>query len=133
MDPITITSLIGLGKELIGKVWPDPQQQAEELRKLEELRQKGDLAELQAYLQVLQGRMSIIKAEASSEHFLTATWRPITMLTFTGLVVARWLGFSAEGITEAEYVQLWEILKLGIGGYVLGRSGEKMVKAYKAN
>lgn len=133
MDPITITSLIGLGKELIGKVWPDPQQQAEELRKLEELRQKGDLAELQAYLQVLQGRMSIIKAEASSEHFLTATWRPITMLTFTGLVVARWLGFSAEGITEAEYIQLWEILKLGIGGYVLGRSGEKMVKAYKAN
>jgi len=133
MDPITVGSLIGLGKELISRVWPDPQQQAEELRKLKELEQSGDLAELQAYIQILQGRVSIIKEEASSEHFITATWRPITMLTFTGLVVARWLGFSAEGITEAEYIQLWEILKLGIGGYVVGRSGEKIMKVYKQN
>lgn len=90
MDPLTIGSLIGVGKELISRVWPDPQDQAEELRKLEELRQKGELSELQAYIQVMQARLSVIQAEATSEHFLTANWRPIVMLVFTGLIVARW-------------------------------------------
>lgn len=131
MDPVTITSLIGVGKELISRVWPDPQDQAEELRKLEELRQKADLAELQAYIQVMQARLSVIQTEASSEHFLTANWRPIVMLVFTGLIVARWFGLSAEGITEREYIEIWEILKLGIGGYVVGRSAEKVMKEYK--
>lgn len=131
MDPVTIGSLIGVGKELISRVWPDPQDQAEELRKLEELRQKADLAELQAYIQVMQARLSVIQAEASSEHFLTANWRPIVMLVFTGLIVARWFGLSAEGITEREYIEIWEILKLGIGGYVVGRSAEKVMKEYK--
>jgi hypothetical protein len=131
MDPVTIGSLIGVGKELIGRIWPDPQQQAEELRKLEELRQKGELAELQAYIQVMQARLSVIQSEAISEHFLTANWRPIVMLVFTGLIVARWFGLSAEGIREAEYIEIWGILKLGIGGYVVGRSAEKVVKEYK--
>lgn len=131
MDPVTIGSLIGVGKELISRVWPDPQDQAEELRKLEELRQKGELAELQAYIQVMQARLSVIQAEATSEHFLTANWRPIVMLVFTGLIVARWFGLSAEGISEREYIEIWEILKLGIGGYVVGRSAEKVMKEYK--
>ncbi|APC46576.1 hypothetical protein [Alteromonas phage PB15] len=131
MDPVTIGSLIGVGKELISRVWPDPQDQAEELRKLEELRQKGELAELQAYIQVMQARLSVIQAEATSEHFLTSNWRPIVMLVFTGLIVARWFGLSAEGITEREYIEIWEILKLGIGGYVVGRSAEKVMKEYK--
>lgn len=131
MDPVTIGSLIGVGKELISRVWPDPQDQAEELRKLEELRQKGELAELQAYIQVMQARLSVIQAEATSEHFLTSNWRPIVMLVFTGLIVARWFGLSADGITEREYIEIWEILKLGIGGYVVGRSAEKVMKEYK--
>ena len=131
MDPVTIGSLIGVGKELIGRIWPDPKDQAEELRKLSELEQKGELAELQAYIQVMQARLSVIQAEATSEHFLTANWRPIVMLVFTGLIVARWFGLSAEGITEREYIEIWEILKLGIGGYVVGRSAEKIMKEYK--
>lgn len=131
MNPLTITSLFDIGREIISRVWPDPRDQAEELRKLEELRQKGDLAELQAYLQVLQGRMSIIQSEAESEHVLTASWRPIIMLVFAGLIVARFLGLSADGVSESEYLALWNILELGIGGYVVGRSAEKIVKEYK--
>ena len=131
MDPLTIGSLIGVGKELISRIWPDPKDQAEELRKLSELEQKGELAELQAYIQVMQARLSVIQTEASSEHFLTSNWRPIVMLVFTGLIVARWFGLSADGITEREYIEIWEILKLGIGGYVVGRSAEKIVKEYK--
>lgn len=69
---------------------------------------------------------SIIAAEARSEHWLAATWRPVVMLTFTSLIVARWLGYSAPGISEAEVVKLWSIVELGLGGYVIGRSVEKI-------
>lgn len=68
----------------------------------------------------------IVLAEAKSEHFLAACWRPILMLTFGGLIVARWLGFSAPGISEAEVLKLWDIVQLGLGGYVIGRSAEKI-------
>jgi hypothetical protein len=68
----------------------------------------------------------IIKAEAQSEHLLAACWRPILMLTFGGLIVARWLGWSAPGISEAEVLKLWDIVQLGLGGYVIGRSIEKV-------
>ena len=66
----------------------------------------------------------IIKAEAQSEHWLAACWRPILMLTFGALIVARWLGWSAPGISEAEVLKLWDIVQLGLGGYVIGRSIE---------
>lgn len=68
----------------------------------------------------------IIKAEAESEHWLAACWRPILMLTFGALIVARWLGWSAPGISEAEVLKLWDIVQLGLGGYVIGRSLEKV-------
>jgi hypothetical protein len=39
------------------------------------------------------------------------------------------LGWSAPNITEAEVLKLWSIVELGLGGYVIGRSVEKIVPA----
>lgn len=72
----------------------------------------------------VQGR--IVEAEAKSESFLTANWRPIVMLTFTVLVVGRWFGFSAPNIPPEIESQLWTLLQIGLGGYVAGRSVEKI-------
>ncbi len=68
----------------------------------------------------------IIKAEATSGGWLTRSWRPIVMLVFTSLIVARWFGWSAPGLSEAEALELWAIIKIGLGGYVIGRSAEKV-------
>jgi len=68
----------------------------------------------------------IIKAEAASEHWLAANWRPLLMLTFGALIVARWFGWAAPELSEAEYIKLWDIVQLGIGGYTIGRSVEKI-------
>ena len=67
----------------------------------------------------------IIKTEAQSEHWLAACWRPMMMITFGILIVLRWLGWSAPGISEAEALKLWNIVEIGLGGYVIGRSAEK--------
>ena len=95
-----------------------------------EARQKAE-AEINAALIARAGELEraasdIVVAEAQSEHWLTACWRPIVMLTFTALIVARWLGYSAPGITEAEALRLWSIVEIGLGGYVIGRSVEKV-------
>lgn len=132
LDPATIGGLFSVGKSLISRIWPDPGEQAEQLHKLTELQQKGDLAEMQAHIQVLQGRMSIIQAEAKSEHFLTANWRPITMLTFVALIVLRMFGLTDDSISEDEYLKLWGLVELGLGGYVVSRGVEKAMKIYKA-
>ena len=95
-----------------------------------ESRQKAE-AEINAALIARAGELEraasdIVVTEAQSEHWLTACWRPIVMLTFTALIVARWLGYSAPGITEAEALRLWSIVEIGLGGYVIGRSVEKV-------
>ena len=111
LDPLT--AALDAGKTILDKIWPD----AGEMER----------SKVQMALAIYAGQAEIVKAEAQSEHWLAACWRPILMLTFGGLIVARWLGWSAPNITEAEVLKLWSIVELGLGGYVIGRSVEKIV------
>ncbi|MBA4388340.1 MAG: hypothetical protein C0404_10190 [Verrucomicrobia bacterium] len=71
----------------------------------------------------------VVKAEAQGQSWLQRTWRPITKLTFVALIVARWLGWSAPNLGEAEVLKLWDIVEIGLGGSVIGRSAEKVLPA----
>jgi len=113
LDPLT--AALDAGKTILDKIWPD----AGEMER----------SKVQMALAIYAGQAEIVKAEAQSDHWLAACWRPILMLTFGGLIVARWLGWSAPNITEAEVLKLWDIVQLGLGGYVIGRSVEKVVPA----
>ena len=123
MDPIT--AVLGIGGKVIDRLFPDQQQKAQAQLALLELAQRGELAEFTA-------RAEIVKAEAASSHWLAANWRPVVMLTFAGLIVARWFGWAAPQLSEAEYLKLWSIVEFGLGGYVVGRSVEKIVPATAA-
>ena len=78
---------------------------------------------------------NIITAEARSEHFLTATWRPITMLTFLGMLVGYWFGIlpdhAYERITPGMFNEFIVLLKIGIGGYIVSRGTEKGIEKWK--
>ena len=118
IDPLTAG--LDLGGKLIDRLFPNQADKDAARLKLLELQQSGELAELNA-------QAGIVMAEAKSEGFLASSWRPILMLTFGALIVARWLGFAAPDLAEAEYMKLWDIVQLGLGGYVIGRSAEKVV------
>ena len=118
LDPIT--AALDLGGKLIDKVFPDKQAADAARLELFRMQQTGELTQF-------TGRVDIIKTEAASEHFLASSWRPILMLTFGALIVARWFGWAAPDLSEAEYIKLWDIVELGIGGYVVGRSAEKIL------
>lgn len=74
--PLAISAAVSLGKSLISRIWPDPAQQAEQLQKLAELEQSGDLAQLNAHVQLMMGQLKINLAEASHKSIFVAGWRP---------------------------------------------------------
>ena len=76
MDPLSISALIKAGEMAINRIWPDPLQQAEEQRKLMELSQKGDLAALQAHVELMTKQAEINLADAKSGSFFQSGWRP---------------------------------------------------------
>ena len=82
------------------------------------------LQEQQLELQKLQ--TEVILAEANG-NWLQRSWRPILMLAFGFIVI--YVKFIAPLFSlpipplENEF---WNLLQLGIGGYVVGRSAEKI-------
>jgi hypothetical protein len=119
MLPALIPALAPIVSRVVGNLFPDPAEKAK--AEAEAMRQ---LLAAQSEIQAAAGE--IVRTEAASQHWLAANWRPLTMLIFVGLIVARWLGYSAPNISEAEVLMLWEIVKIGLGGYVVGRSVEKV-------
>lgn len=119
---MTLAALIPVLAPILGRVvgnlFPDP---AEKARAEAEVLQQLMVHQTQIETAAAQ----IINAEAASQHWLAANWRPITMLIFVALIVARWLGWAAPDLSEAEYIKLWSIVEFGLGGYVVGRSVEK--------
>ncbi|HBF31348.1 3TM-type holin, partial [Rhizobium sp.] len=91
------------------------------------MQQNGELAKLAADTDLAKAAAGIVLAEAQSKNWLASSWRPITMLIFVGLIVARWFGWTAPGLSQPEVLELWAIVKIGMGGYVIGRSVEKVV------
>ena len=114
-----IPALAPVLSQVVGGLFPDPTARAQ----AEAQAMRGLIEHQHAIEQAAAG---IIKAEAQSESWLARSWRPITMLTFTGLIVARWFGWAAPNLSEAEYLKLWSIVEFGLGGYVIGRSVEKV-------
>ncbi len=118
---------------LIGQIFKPAMQAIDEVHTSEEerLTRKAQLMEMQiglvdealAYEQtLLQEKASIIKAEANSASWIARNWRPITMLTFLVLICLDAFGVLAFRLAE----QAWTLLQIGIGGYVVGRSAEKV-------
>lgn len=117
-----IPALAPIVGQIVGSLFPDPTEkakaEAEAMRQL--LTHHGEIEAAAA---------KIIQTEAASTHWLAANWRPLTMITFTALIVARWMGCVAPNLSEAEYLKLWSIIEFGLGGYVVGRSVEKVAPA----
>jgi len=116
------TALFGPVAELIDKLHTSEGEKLEAKRKLFEA-QATLFAQLMDYEKSLaEGRAKVIAAEAQGQGALQRNWRPITMLTFLALVVADAFGLLAFRLAP----EAWTLLQIGLGGYVVGRSVEKV-------
>ena len=120
----TIIGIVGkIAGSVADRIFPDPEH---ELKRVE-LQQALQSAVLERTSEIEKAAAEVVKAEAQGQNWLQRTWRPITMLVFVALIVARWLGWSAPNLTEAEALKLWDIVEIGLGGYVIGRTAEKIL------
>lgn len=127
MNPLAI---LDFGSTLLDKFFPDKDEAEKAKLKLMELQLNGELSKLQT-------QAGIITAEANSEHFLVAAWRPITMLMFVFIIannyiIYPYLSLFFDAAPKLEIPpDMWDLLKIGIGGYTIGRTVEKGIKNYK--
>ena len=124
-----LDSAFNFGSTLLDKFFPDKDAANKARLVLMEMKQSGELAKIQT-------SAGIVTAEANSDHWLAANWRPITMLTFVFIIANNYIIYPYLSLIfdEAPMLQIppdmWDLLKLGLGGYVVGRTVEKTVKSY---
>ena len=123
--------------DVVKRVLPEDQ------NKRAEIEREINMALISNSAQIEQAAASVILAEAKSEHWITATWRPILMLTITAIVgwnfllaplvelAVRLLAGDQIPLTIPLPDELWNLLMIGVGGYVVGRSAEKVADKVK--
>jgi len=114
-----------LANTVISRAFPDKDEaqrfQAEFTRELLNLSQTE-----------LNAAMQVVVAEAQGESWLQRNWRPLMMVWFGVLVGVYWFGFTPENLSEDSIESLFLLVQVGLGGYVVGRSGEKIAKVLSA-
>lgn len=69
---------------------------------------------------------SAVLVEEAKGSWLQRSWRPLVMLVFAVIVLVG--TFTSLPILE-ETSRFWDLLEIGLGGYVVGRGGEKIAGA----
>ncbi|WP_415714424.1 holin family protein [Maridesulfovibrio sp.] len=124
-----IGSILDFGSTIIDKIWPDAGEREKAKMRLAELAAKGQLAELEGGLKVMLAEMN--------GNWLQRSWRPILMLTIIAIVANNYLLYPYLALFWDEAprlelpTQLWSLMELGLGGYVVGRSAEKVAKTWR--
>jgi len=127
-----LDALLNLGGKLVDKLIPDPQAKAEAQLKLAELAQNGELAkmanETDLYKTEQNNLTDRLKADMSSDSWLSKNIRPMTLIAILGgyFTFAMMSAFGKD--TNESYVQLlgqWGMLIMSF--YFGGRTLEKII------
>jgi hypothetical protein len=100
-----------------------------------ESKAQSKILELQAKIldlesKCLEAKSNIITAEAKGENFAQRNWRPGIMMLFGGLLFIYYAGLAPDYVAQNPDViqSLQNMIMIGIGGYIGGRSYEKVTK-----
>ena len=123
----------GLGKavdDVLGRFFQDKDKAAEAAQELR-------LAMMEHEQTAQQVARDVVVAEAKSEYWVTSAWRPLVMIMFAVMIgnnyiIAPYLdAIFGTSVMFDMPDQAWNMLSVGLGGYVVGRSAEKTMKEYK--
>ncbi len=127
MIPIIDTALNVAGK-VLDHWFPPSMSEADKAKAKAEI-QAGMQA---AMLQDQEIRASIVRLEARGS-WLQRNWRPMLMVSIMAIVVNNYIivpylsAFTDKVVMLELPDGLWALLNVGVGGYVVGRSAEKIL------
>ena len=81
---------------------------------------------------IAEARSNVIMAEAQGQSWLQRNWRPLLMLVIIVIVANNYILYPYLSIfTDKVRIldlpdRLWTLMEIGVGGYILGRTAEKI-------
>lgn len=127
-----IGSILAGIKGIIGEFVTDPQAKLAATQKMAELEVEFKEKQIEAETAFVTQQAQVIIAEAKSDSWIARNWRPLTMLTFVSIVVWNYIVIGTIGAFTHTISpipippDMWNLLQLGIGGYIGARTAEKI-------
>lgn len=134
MDILGIGKFTGAVKGILDKFIHSPEDKAQAALALGKIQHDAVHKALEFEIQQTRAQADIIIAEAKSG-WLSRSWRPILMFVFMAIIINNFLiwPYSTElGLVAKQLpfpVWMQDLLKIGVGGYIGGRSAEKIIPA----
>lgn len=131
----------GAVKDLLGTIIGDKTERDAAEAKVD-LIFAGVLSDAEETMRVgLEAQREVLLAEISGASWMQRNWRPILMLTFTAIIGHNYIvvPYWADAVVLDFPDKFWNLLTIGVGGYVVSRSVfdkgglEKVMKAYKGD
>ena len=130
--PIPVLEIIPVISKVLDRILPDKKAREQAKLALLELQQQGNLDDLKI-------RGEIVTSEIKGESWIQRAWRPILMLSIVAIVVNNYILYPylnlMFGPDTAVILDLpdkmWNLMTVGVGGYIVGRSGEKIMRNIK--
>lgn len=123
-----IDSILGVVDTALDKIFPDKTE-------AEKAKAAIKTAILDMDKATLVESAKIVLGEIQGESWLQRNWRPILMLSIVTIVVNNYIAYPYLAMfgVKATLIELpehlWILMKIGVGGYVVGRSTEKIAES----
>ena len=129
--------LLGAASPIISAMFKTVDKVVDSKEEKEKIKAKIQEQVISGEMKELQSAANIILAETKSESWLARSWRPLLMMVAIIIIANNYLfvpyanAFFQIGIELELPDALWTLLTIGVGGYTLGRSGEKVAEKLK--
>ena len=127
-----IQAVTNIGGKVLDKVAGDKISEKDK----QELHNNLAIELLKADWSTVQKQFDVIIEEAKGG-WLQRNWRPLLMLAIVAIVVNNYIVFPYVKLFGGTAMmlelpeKLWNLLTIGVGGYVVGRSAEKVAENWK--
>lgn len=134
--PIWLTALFPILTNLLNKMVPDPAAQAAAQLELQKALNEAAAQQATADAAKIESASKVVVAEVGNGNWMAANWRPCLMFLFMGLIANQFFlvpilkMFGLHIDIPLLPNECWNLLEIGVGGYVIGRTGERMITTH---
>ena len=134
-----LSELISPVTNLVDELFTSDEERGKMRNALAKIESQVEMKMLAYEAEIIKYQSDVIIAEAKGDSWLQRNWRPSLMVVFgfivaNNYIIAPYLSamFGWEVVLEIPE-QLGGLLSLGVGGYIGGRTVEKVIKVWKGN
>jgi hypothetical protein len=129
-----VGKLIGGIFDLVGEAVEDKDERNRIKAELTKVLENADLTK---FTSLVQAQTAVLVAEVQGKSWLQRNWRPILMLVIVAIVGNNFIlypylsMFTTKAVVLDLPESLYNLMAIGVGGYVVGRSTEKSLEIWK--